>query len=84
MLRIYRELTLPDGSPIESTTPKLEEFWRKSGVDKQTDLTTLKAGHSKRIMAIAKALWPDQVQWERPQDVPSRYLSTTDSSEAQS
>ena len=61
-MRTLTHITLPDGSRVESLGYKTEEFWRRAGVEPKSDLTKLKSGHAKKIMAIAADMYSDQVQ----------------------
>lgn len=61
-MRSMHILKLPDGSTIQSLGSKTDDFWRESGVAKGTDLTGLKGGHAKKVMALAREMYPDQVK----------------------
>ena len=60
-MRLWGYITLPDSSEVQSSGDKSDTFWQRSGVAKGADLTKLKAGHAKRIMSLARELYPDQV-----------------------
>ena len=61
-MRAMHILKLPDGSTVQSLGEKSDIFWRESGVAKGTDLTGLKGGHAKKVMALAQKMYPDQVK----------------------
>lgn len=63
-MRDWKPLTLPSGQTIETTGAKRQLFWERSGVARGTDLTTIKKGHAKKVMALAHELFPDQVPEE--------------------
>lgn len=61
-MRVWYSITLPDGSKIQSPSDKSTQFWMRSGVEKDSDLTNLKGEDAKRVMALAARLYPDQVK----------------------
>ena len=61
-MRAMHILKLPDGSTVQSLGEKSDIFWRECGVQRGTDLTGLKSGHAKRVMDLARKLFPDQVK----------------------
>ena len=60
-MRLWGYITLPDGSEVQSSGDKADTFWQRSGTARGADLTKLKAGHAKRIMSLARELYPDQM-----------------------
>ena len=66
-MRSMHILKLPDGSTIQALGSKHDSFWQDCGVAKGTDLTSLKPGHAKRIMKVARIHFPDQVKAEEVQ-----------------
>ena len=61
-MRQRTEIVLPDGSTVESLGFKTDEFWKRAGADPRSDLTKVRGGHAKKIMALAAELYPDQVK----------------------
>ena len=61
-MRLMHIIKLPDGSTVQSLGIKTQEFWQRAGVEPRSDLTKLKGGHSKRVLALAAELYPDQVK----------------------
>ena len=61
-MRQRTEIVLPDGSTVESLGFKTDEFHQRIGVEPRSDLTKIKGGHAKKIIAIAAEMYPDQVK----------------------
>ena len=64
----WQSLTLPNGEVVQTSSWKRDEFWRRSGVSKGTDLQTVKKGHADRIHKLAAELFPDQIKGDRHDD----------------
>jgi hypothetical protein len=60
-MRLWGWIVLPDGTEVQSAESKTNDFWQRTGTARGADLTKLKAGHAKRIMSLARELYPDQV-----------------------
>lgn len=54
-----KNITLPDGSVLELSDKDAEEFWKRTGVKRGTDLQTLKKGHQRRVMELASELFQE-------------------------